>query len=274
MEPSIYVRSNARLGEGPLWDPRTGTLYWVDIEGGKLHVTRDGKDTVIDAPQMISSLGLTHEPGTLITSAGLTLYKFSGEFTPISSITAEGVRFNDGKCGPKGEFWVGTMDLKEERDLGILYRFNGEFTPLVDHLIISNGMDWFKNVYYLVDSPRKRVYAFRVRDDELESLGAAVDTSDYPGVPDGMTMDSSGLIWVAHYGGGLVTVWEPFSRRPVLEIQMPVKIVTSVVFGGPELNQLFVTSSSRAGEELGGSVFVVETEYRGREPFVCMDFSR
>ncbi|BCS93750.1 SMP-30/gluconolactonase/LRE family protein [Metallosphaera javensis (ex Sakai et al. 2022)] len=274
MEPSIYVRANARLGEGPLWDPRNGTLYWVDIEGGKLHVTREGKDRTIDAPSMISALGLTEDPDTLIASAGLTLYRYSHTFTPISSIKGEGVRFNDGKCGPEGEFWVGTMDLKEERDVGTLYRFNGDFTPLVDHLIISNGMDWFRNVYYLVDSPRKRVYAFRVRGDELESLGAAVETSDYPGVPDGMVVDSSGLIWVAHYGGGLITVWEAFSRRPVLEIRTPVKIVTSLTFGGPDLNQLFITSSSRAGEDLGGSVFVMDTDYRGREPFICRDFSR
>ncbi|WP_252896828.1 SMP-30/gluconolactonase/LRE family protein [Metallosphaera hakonensis] len=215
MEPSIYVRSRARLGEGPLWDPRTNTLYWVDIDGGKLHVTKDGKDKEIEAPHLISALGLTEDENTLIASAGLTLYTFSNSrgFVPVSSITGEGVRFNDGKCGPDGKFWVGTMDLKEEKDVGKLFRYEGKFISLVDNLIISNGLDWYRNTFYLVDSPRKRVYAFRVIDGELESLGVAIETSDYPGVPDGMVVDSSGLVWVAHYGGGLVTAWEPFSRR-------------------------------------------------------------
>ncbi|MEM3196256.1 MAG: SMP-30/gluconolactonase/LRE family protein [Metallosphaera sp.] len=269
MNPSIFVRSKAVLGEGPVWDSRNKTLYWVDILGGKLHVVREGKDEEIDSPSMISALGLTKDEGKLVVAAGLSLYRYSNGFHLIGKVEERGVRFNDGKCGPDGKFWVGTMDLEEKKNLGKLFVFDGEFKVKQKNLTVSNGMDWYKDMYYLVDSPKRRIYAFRVRDDELVSLGAAIETEDYPGVPDGMVVDSEGLIWVAHYGGGMITVWEPFSKRPVNVIKTPVKIVTSLTFGGEGLNQVFITSSSKGGEELAGSVFVMETESKGREHYIC-----
>ncbi|QKQ99057.1 SMP-30/gluconolactonase/LRE family protein [Metallosphaera tengchongensis] len=275
MNPKILLRTRASLGEGPVWDPKMERLLWVDIEGGKLHITTNVEgevsDQVLVAPEMVSSIGLTES--SFLVSARQSLYRYDGSFKELGSIKdVPQVRFNDGKCGPDGNFWVGTMDLGEKDEIGKLYVFNGRFKVIVDKLIISNGLDWFRDVFYLVDSPKKRVYAFRVKGEELESLGVAVETWDYPGVPDGMTVDLSGNLWIAHYGGGIITKWEPFSRKPILEVKMPVKIVTSLTFGGKDLDKIFVTSSSRAGEELGGSLFVLETDEKGREPHLCKEW--
>jgi sugar lactone lactonase YvrE len=272
MKMKLAVKSNARLGEGPLWDWRTSTLHWVDIEGGKIHSTlclEKCTDKVIDAPPLVSSLGLA-EDNHIILSAGHGIFLYEGSFRELAEIKdTPRVRFNDGKCSPEGDYWIGTMDMEENEELGKLYVYDGKFKELRGGLIISNGMDWFKDSFYLADSPRRKVYGFKVRDGGLEEVGVAVDTSPLPGVPDGITVDQSGTIWVAHYGGGMVSRWEPFAERPVAVYEVPVKLVTSLTFGGDGMEEIFITTSSRAGEELGGSLFVMNSEVKGRKANIC-----
>ncbi|MFP3205727.1 MAG: SMP-30/gluconolactonase/LRE family protein [Metallosphaera yellowstonensis] len=271
MKVEVFLKSDAILGEGPLWDWRDNTLYWVDILKGELHTVKGSSHVTYPSPKMISALGL-REDGGLVVSAYHDLYVWkNGRFSPLSALdTSEEVRFNDGKCSPWGDFWVGTMDLRETREIGSMYRFReGRFSLLHDGLIISNGLDWLGDTFFLVDSPKKSIFAFKWNGERLEPQGVAVKTSYLPGVPDGMTLDSTGLMWVAHYGGGVISVWEPFAEKPVQVIRLPVKIVTSLTFGGIDLREVFVTTSRREGEELGGSVLRFEAENKGRPALVC-----
>ncbi|MGC9105558.1 MAG: SMP-30/gluconolactonase/LRE family protein [Thermoprotei archaeon] len=259
MRVEVLVNHSFRLAESPLLDWESGDLYWVDIEGNAIYRLSSGREEKLLSVRTPTTLAFSVDRELVYTSFRSVVYEGR-----TWSLDEEGVRFNDGKCSPEGEFWVGTMDLEERRPIGKLYSFDGrKFRELVKGLTVSNGMDWLDDEFYLIDSPRRTILVFSYPSMKLKRT---IDTSLIPGVPDGMTIDEQGRLWVAHYGGGLISVWN--GGKLEMSIEIPVKLVTSVALG---VNEAFVTTSGRDG--VGGQVYRIEAEVRGRKPFTC-DFSK
>ena len=158
------------------------------------------------------------------------------------------VRMNDGACDPQGRFWAGTMAYDESPGAGALYRLelDGSCTTVLTGLTISNGIGWSPDgsTMYLNDSGTGCVDAFRFDG----ATGAISDRrtlvrSDQPGVvPDGLTVDEEGGIWVALWGGGAVNRYAPDGSL-LASVELPVERPTSCAFGGPDRATLFITTA-------------------------------
>ncbi|HWG00717.1 MAG TPA: SMP-30/gluconolactonase/LRE family protein [Trebonia sp.] len=250
-EPVSDVR--AMLGEGPYWVPEDDKLLWVDAEDGLLHstdvVTGGTESTGLDAVTAVFPvLG-----GGLLTAGGNKLTRrFPGEGRP-DEVVAEapalpGVRFNDGAVDPAGRVWVGSMHIGETEPLGTLYRLGpgGQLTPVAPGATVSNGIGWSPDgtrMYYS-DSPLRRIDVF----DYDPATGDAfqrrvfVDLRGCEGVPDGLTVDADGCVWVAMWGGAAVRRFTP-AGQPDRVLEVPAAQPSSCAFGGPGLTELYVTTA-------------------------------
>jgi gluconolactonase len=168
-------------------------------------------------------------------------------------------RFNDGKCDPSGRIWAGTMGeervngqwSKEAAGKGSLYTFkNKTVTKQMGQIGISNGLTWnekLKKMYY-IDTFKMRVeeYDFDIENGKISNGKSVFDLkkNNIEGGPDGMTIDTDGNLWVAIFGGYRVIKIDPKKPDTILEsIPIPAKQVTSVTFGGPNLDELYVTTA-------------------------------
>ena len=261
----------ALLGEGPYWRAEDDCLLWVDIERGMLHMTRvdSGKTTSIELGKVSAvfpALG-----GGLLTAGGnrLTLRVARSEEdwegrTVAAAPARDGIRFNDGAVDPAGRVWVGSMDIAEAEPLGLLYRLDtgGTLTPVLKGVTISNGISWSPDgsrMYY-ADSPTRRIDAFDYDPATGEAFRRRTfaDLSAVGGVPDGLTVDADGCVWVAMHSGGALLRLTPFGQQDAV-LPLPVSRPTSCAFGGPGMTDLYVTTRSseltdaeRASEPLAG----------------------
>jgi sugar lactone lactonase YvrE len=249
----IAVRASARLAEGPRWDAATQRLLWVDIEGCELHVFESGVDRAIGLGAMVGAAAPTSGGAVLVALADrLALVDLVDESARTLAWLPHGpaLRSNDGACDAAGRFWIGTMGLDLTPGAGALYRYDGTLQRVLDGVTLSNGIGWTRDdtrMYY-IDST---VYRVDVFDFELASgrLGerqpfVSFDKSD--GIPDGLTVDDEGGVWVALYGGSCVRRYdEDGGLDAVLEV--PAKNVTSCCFGGDDGRSLFVTTAAPEG---------------------------
>jgi sugar lactone lactonase YvrE len=155
---------------------------------------------------------------------------------------------NDGKCDPGGRFWAGTKDVEGRRPLGSLYRLDADRTVVrvLSGVSISNGLGWSldrRSMYY-IDSPSHGVdvFDFAVEDGSVSGRRRLVDLPEEWGLPDGMTVDAEGFLWVAFWGGSAVRRISP-DGRVVSVVSLPVSQVTSCAFGGDDLSDLYITSA-------------------------------
>ncbi|MGC8599574.1 MAG: SMP-30/gluconolactonase/LRE family protein [Nitrososphaeria archaeon] len=274
MEVKTIYRKINKLGEGPIYDEMKDLIYWVDIEDKKIYASRTfGEEiTRIDMPEMVSAVFLTNKE-EIIASAGHSLYLIDNgkKIKKLAEVENNiNTRFNDGKVSPDGLIIVGTMDLGQKRPIGSLYSFNGKnFKKILEKMTISNGLAWDtkKKVFYIIDSPTKKVTSYEYdRMMNLKYAGVAADLKNEEGVPDGMTIDKEGMLWVAMWGGGKVIRWNPDENKKLIEIKVPAKNTSSCNFGDKDLKTLFITSADSL-DDLGGSLFAVKTEYEGTYSF-------
>jgi sugar lactone lactonase YvrE len=251
----------AELGEGPYWRPEDDCLLWVDIPRGLLHMTRVQLAETITVELDEVSAAFPALGGGILTAGGhrLTLRAtrpgkgWAGQ--PVASVPArEGVRFNDAAVDPAGRVWVGSMDISEKEPLGELYRLDsgGTLTPVVKGVMVSNGLGWSPDgtrMYYN-DSPTGRIDMFDYDPATGEAFQRRVfaDLSAADGVPDGLTVDVDGCIWVAMHGGAALRRFTP-SGQPDAVVPLPVSKPTSCAFGGPGLAELYVTTAGRGLSE-------------------------
>ncbi|AQS56957.1 SMP-30/gluconolactonase/LRE family protein [Novibacillus thermophilus] len=281
-EPQLVLDANATLGEGPSWDQTNQVLYWVDVQEKRVHVYDPYKheNRSIQLNQFVGAV-VPREAG------GVALALASGFYTldlrtealcfigdPERHLTNN--RFNDGKCDPKGRFWAGTMSLMGEAEQGTLYRLNTNesIQPVLTNVSVSNGICWSPDhqTMYYIDTPTQSVTAF---DYELETGNISksrvvIKVPDREGKPDGMTIDEEGMLWIAHWGGYQVARWNPYTGKKLDRILLPASLCTSCVFGGKNLDELFITTA-RFGiseDELSkqphaGGLFRVKTNVKG-----------
>ncbi|BDC17631.1 hypothetical protein HS5_05210 [Acidianus sp. HS-5] len=131
---------------------------------------------------------------------------------------------------------------------------------------MSNGLGWNSDndTMYLIDSPIRKVYAFDfdLTRGEIYNKRVLIDFNGEPGNPEGMAIDEEGYLWIAHWGGGKVSIWSPRGEK-VFEIKLPVTYVSSVTFGTREMDSIFITTASKEGETLSGRVFTTHVNVKG-----------
>jgi sugar lactone lactonase YvrE len=160
----------------------------------------------------------------------------------------ENNRFNDGKCDEAGRCLAGSLSF-EEQPLAALYCLDVDQTvrKLVDGVTCSNGISWSPDgrTMYYIDSPTKRVvaYDYEVASGALSDQRTVVTIPEDGGVPDGMSVDVEGMIWVAQWGGWQVSRWNPQTGEQLSSIALPVAQVTSCTFGGPNLDEMYITTA-------------------------------
>lgn len=258
MRIEVLLDVKTTLGEGPLWDVDQQRLYWIDsFDGRVFRATADGRELrAWDVPQKIGSMALRKDgSGAVVSLArGFHLLDFkTGDVELIQDPEPDlpNNRINDGKVDKRGRFVAGSMDTMEEGPNGALYSLSTDFkvTKLDSGIICSNGPCWSPDgsVFYFTDTWSGEISAYDYDQDtggvSNKRTFAKVDGSG-GGAADGSTVDAEGCLWNALvYDGKLVRYRPDGSVDRVIE--MPVKKVTSVMFGGPDLDVLYVTSMAK-----------------------------
>ena len=249
----IAVRANAKLAEGPRWDAAARRLLWVDIEGRKLHVLEGGEDRAIALEAMVGAATPTSSGAVLVALADrLALVDLADESvrTLVRLPHGPGLRSNDGACDAAGRFWIGTMALDETPGAGALYRYDGRLERVLDAVTLSNGIGWTRDdtrMYY-IDSPVQRVdlFDFELASGRVDDRRPFVSIDESDGIPDGLTVDDEGGVWVALYGGSCVHRYDESGRLDAV-LEVPAENVTSCCFGGDDGRSLFVTTAAPDG---------------------------
>lgn len=250
-EIELLVNSRDELGEGPLWHPTEGMLYWVDIERGRYHrldpVTMGHE--IIEVGERLGVLGFRARGGMVL--AGENGFAFFDPHTRVLERIADPeadrpeTRFNDGAVDRRGRFWAGTLGITFQNSL---YRLDPDLSlrRMETGIDISNGIGWSPDnrVMYYVDSTPQQIYAydFDLESGEIANRRVFVDRSAEQGVPDGLTVDADGGVWIAVWEGACVEQYDPQGKL-VRRVSVPALYPTSVAFGGAGLDELYVTSA-------------------------------
>lgn len=278
----------ALLGEGPVWHLREQALYWVDIKGLRLHRYRpsDGSSQHWEMHDRLAWLLPRREGGFVAGfphEIGILQLEPHPHFTPRLAVEAEfpGNRLNDAKTDHDGSLWFGSMDDGETNASGGFYHLRPDFSAsLVDRgYTIANGPAIAPDgsCIYHTDSAARTIYRYaRQTDGTLAPRQPFIRFTEADGYPDGMTLDSQGGLWVAHWGGARVSRFTPDGRLD-RAIALPVSQVTSCCFGGERLETLYVTTAAiglnpaqRAREPMAGGLFALQPGLAG---LPCPDFA-
>jgi len=283
----VAVEHRCLLGEGPVWDVNRQVICWIDILAGEIleYSPADDFKKTLSIHQMIGAVVIRkngHFLAALKNGFGFIDRK-TGSVSMISNPEPDlpGNRFNDGKCDPEGRFWAGTMSHVDEPEKGSLYTLNTDLTitKKIEKTSISNGMAWSSDnkTYYYIDTPTHAVAAFHfdTTTGEISLKKIIIQIPQKDGSPDGMTIDSEGMLWIAHWDGWQITRWNPGTGKKILAIPLPAARITSCTFGGDNLQDLYITSA-RTGlnddqlknQPLAGSLFVIKNiGFRGLPAF-------
>ena len=274
IEPAVDVAFHPgdELGEGVTWDASSHRLISVDILRGRIHLfePRSGARRTITIGQPVGAAVPRQQGGLMLALrdgfATLDLESESLRFVAHVELDKPGQRMNDGACDPAGRFWAGTMCMQERPGLGSLYRLDpdGTVQTMVTGVGISNGIDWNadRTRMYYIDSLTQRIDQFDY-DLSTGAIGnrracAVINPAD--GCPDGLTVDAEDGIWVALWGGSALRRYLPDGTLDRV-LRLPVTHPTTCAFGGPALEDLYITSATirlsdeqRQQQPLGGAV--------------------
>jgi len=276
----VALDLHAELGEGPVWDERTQRLYFVDIAGHRVHSFKPstGEHASFDAGRLVGAVVLREDGGLVLAAHdGFFLAEPDGsKMRPFGEVDVDGtaVRFNDGKVCPRGRFLAGTMDRGKKKPIGSLYILGGDggVSMLLEKVTISNGLAWSHDgvTLYYIDTPRHSVDAF---DFDLQTglISNRRVVHEVPDAsPDGMAIDAEGYLWVAVWGGSRVERFDPDDGRLLEVVRVPTSHVSSVAFGGPDLDDLYITTAREdlteeelAAEPDAGDLFVARPGAKG-----------
>jgi len=273
MRAEQVTGSVAYHGEGPVWSERWGGLRWVDMLAGDiLSLAGDGTVRRRHVGDVAAAVRPRRDGGAVIAvERGFTLEDADGSLTPLAPAwTDDGVRMNEGGCDPDGRFWCGSMSYDRRPGGAAVYRLDPDRSVrrVLDGVTISNGLEWSPDgsrAYY-DDTATHRIDVFDYdTDDGLTARRPFVVLTDTER-PDGLTVDSEGGVWVALNGSGVVHRYTPAGVLDEV-VHLPTPKVTACTFGGPGLDQLFITTSREGmapdDDPLAGSLFRAEVGVSG-----------
>lgn len=280
----LAYKIKSKLGEGAFWDHRNMRLFWVDIEGMKVHIydPKTKENISFDTPSMVGTVVPGNKDEAVIALVdGIYLLKTnSGSIRLLSDVESEitANRFNDGKCDPNGNLWVGSMNFEQIEGKANLYRVDpkGNSVKMLDSVTISNGIVWTrdKKTMYYIDTPTMhiRAFDFDAKTSTISNERIAVVVPQSLGYPDGMTIDAEDKLWVGLWNGNSIARFDPVSGTMMTKIEVPAHNVTSCAFGGENFETLYITTASLDMTEeehkkypLAGSLFQVKPGVSGVE---------
>jgi len=262
--------------EGPVWSERWGGLRWVDmLAGDVLHLGPGGAPERRKVGSIAAALRPRSRGGAVIAvERGFALEDADGSITHLPELWGEeaGVRMNEGGCDPDGRFYCGSMAYDRHEGGGAIHRLDPDLSTelVLDGVTISNGLEWSPDgsLAYYNDTPTLSTDIFDYYPDSgLTGRRRFAEVTAEEGFPDGLTVDSEGGVWVAMNGGGAVRRYTPEGRLDAT-IELPTPKVTACTFGGPGLDQLFITTSREDmppdSDPVAGSVFCASVGVDGR----------
>lgn len=283
MIAEVFIQTNNQLGEGPVWDHSRNELLWVDIEKKLLQFYRlnSGERTVFAFESRIGAAVPVENTNKYLLALqnGLALFNRDDQSLEYISDCESDLysnRFNDGKCDPAGRFWIGSLDLQINVGKGSLYCLDLRFSVSrkLSGLTIPNGMAWTDDdkTMYFTDTASRCVkqFDFEYETGAISNGKTVITVPEKLGWPDGMCIDREGMLWIANWGASCITRWNPYKGEMVDRVTVPAINVSSVCFGGENLDLLFITSA-RTGltadelekYPLSGSVFTYIPDVSG-----------
>jgi sugar lactone lactonase YvrE len=276
----VVVEADSVLGEGPVWDAADGTLLWIDILADRVHRSDlgSGGTITIQADRTVGAIAPRADGGLIAAvPGGFGSLRADGAVRMLATLESDrpANRMNDGKVAPDGSFWAGTMDRSAGPGAGSLYRLAPDLSisVVLSGLTVSNGLGWSPDgaLCYFVDTADQGIDVLREEEDSaLWSRAPFVRIDRALGVPDGLTVDAAGNVWVAMCFGGRVLCYAPDASL-IATVTVPAQLTTSVAFGGADLDVLLITTG-RTGltdeqlrqEPHAGSVFAARPGVTGQ----------
>jgi sugar lactone lactonase YvrE len=275
----VFSNSQDLLGESPRWHPSEKRLYWVDIEAGTVHSqsARERTPVTHKVDMKVGCLAFESSGSLLLaTSKGIQRWNADRSVLTLLADPEHGktdARFNDGLVDAAGRFWAGTMTENDASSTLYCLEPDLRLHSMVNGVTISNGIGWNteNNLMYFTDTMKRIIWQF---DFDLET-GALANRRTYleftgDGVPDGLAVDSDGNLWIVICGDGSIQVHDPSGKQLDL-LRFPTRCITACTFGGPELSDLFVTSSrsllepgEQSRDTQAGHVFRLVTRSHGQ----------
>ena len=268
-EAELIVDAGATLGEGPIWDEANRVLYWLDIESSELHEfdPATGEDRFWNLGQQIGTVVPCQSGGVMLAlHEGFAHFDTDVEkLTLISNPEAHmpTTRFNDGKCDPAGRFWAGTLSMANEGNIASIYMMAGyrSVRRMLGDITCSNGINWSPDnkTMYFIDTPTHKVDAFDydIETGNISNRRPVIEMPVEIGYPDGMTIDTEGMLWIAPWGAGKVIRCNPKTGEYLAAVPCRALQTTACAFGGPDLRDLYITTAAveagmPRGENAGG----------------------
>lgn len=284
----IIAQDNNLCGEGPIWDSARRRMLWTDIESSLVYQFSPASQekTIISRELNVAGIALDRSGVLIFAGAtGLHLWHKQAEYqTLVADYEGEALLFNDILADPQGRIYAGTAywGANGLEKPGKLYCIDpaGSVHPVDDGIQLSNGLGFSPDnlTLYYADSAARRIYAYDV-DPVIGSLTNKkifVEVPGDEGIPDGLTVDAEGFVWSAQWYGSQVVRYDP-DGKVERRIKMPVKQVSSVGFGGPDLTDLYITTAAapwpsdltpsgyEASGEIGGAFYRIHLDIQGKE---------
>jgi len=288
--PECVFEAKDWLGEGPCWHPREQALYWTDVPSRKLKRwnPRSAAHASWTLPEMVTAIAARRKGGLIIAShTGIDFFDpANGRATRFCAPEKDKPenRSNDGKCDRQGRFWYGTMmnnfapDMSERPitgHTGGLYRIDpdGSVHSFEQAVGIANTFAWSpddKTMYFADTLDAIYAYDFDAAQGRVSNrrVFGKLDTEEY-GHPDGSTIDAEGFLWNGRWDGGCLVRWSPDGKVDRV-VKMPCRRVTSCIFGGPDLDVLYITTvryglsaGDLAEQPLAGGIFALDAGVKG-----------
>ena len=280
-KPECVWKLKSLLGEGTLWVKSLNSIFFVDIKKKKIFIlnTKNHKKKIIKVNKEIGFLSHVKKSIFILGLKGELRIVDLKTKKKIKSIIVEKDkplnRLNDGKTDPRGRLWFGSMDnLERNIESGSLYCLDNNFklTKVDSNYMITNGPAFIdtKNFFH-TDSRKKIIYKIKI-DNNLNIKRKKIfkKFSKFDGSPDGMTIDKLKNLWVCHFGGACISVFNKKGKK-IHKIDLPAKNVTNCTFGGKNNTDLFISTARKSMNKtdlqkfkFSGSLFKVKTNIKGK----------
>ncbi len=281
------IQDNNKCGEAPTWDVANRRVLWTDNETDKTYeyAVDSGERRILTEGMAVGGIALNRSGGLVLGGpTGLHLWREGHWRSVVASYKGEELKINDMIADPQGRIYAGTMywGAGGMEKPGRLYLISpdGSIRAVDEGIELANGLGFSPNnkVLYFTDSTARKIYAYDVEpaSGELSGRRVIVQVPTDEGIPDGLTVDAEGFIWSAQWYGSQIVRYDP-QGKVERRIAMPVKQVSSVIFGGDNLTDLYVTTAGQSwvgpyappgydfnAPNIGGSLYRIPVDIRGR----------